>query len=68
MKSSFWMTVTILFFWAVGCFISWKITAPWQWIVDIPTYSADIRFMIICLWFFWHFLFVSISHVEKVQQ
>ena len=34
----------------ITCFVTWQIRNPFQWIINLPNYDGETRFMILFFW------------------
>lgn len=44
----------------IKTFIIWSITNPFQWLIDIPTYSREERMLGLIVYLFYQFICISI--------
>lgn len=53
-----WVIVIVeyLTVYLIASFVKWELSNPFQWIIEIPTYTGGTRFMILFYFLAWHII------------
>ncbi len=60
--------VLYLIIYAIGTFIIWEFTNPFEWIINIPKYENDFRAVIIFVWAHYQIILYVIVNIYINQK